>query len=164
MTLYINNVAQFIKFLKGCNLLKLLLILYKKEDEMPVYIWQRDAFRKFVAVESLGDKKITDDMIRHQRESMGMQSFWAFLQKWHEYYIKDPLLMSFGPKFKIESDNSGSNTVIYGYWGWNRWVVYNTGEMLLHRYSTQEEYIKEAKRQGFRIFPLNKKQLSFVYI
>ena len=130
---------------------------------MPVFIWQKDAFKKFVAVESLGSRKVTRDMICHQRESMGNSSFWAFLQRWNEYFIKDPKMASFKPEFSIGVGGGDRYEVIYGYWGWNRWVVCNTGEMLLLRWSSQEDYIKEAKRQGFRIFPVQKKQLSFSF-
>ncbi len=125
---------------------------------MPVYIWQKDAFLKFCEVESLGDESVKKDIIRNQR-TFGPVSFWAFLQKWHELHAECPDIEHW-QKYSIDSDVGkdknfmGNNPVIYGHGGWNRWLVYNDGEMMMSRLMAPgPEWIASAKFQGFRIFP-----------
>ena len=132
-------------------MLKLYLEL-KEEDEMPVFIWEKDAFLKFVEAESSGDKNIAASLIRHQRD-FGKCSFWAFYQRWQEMYVIDPEITKTQPSFSIDVEG---NYAIYGYGGWNRYMVLNTGEIVfLREFAERDEDLRLGEKAGFRISPVS---------
>ncbi len=118
---------------------------------MPVFIWQKSAFGKFIEVESRGDKEEAKKIIRHQRQSdLGDRSFWAFYQQWQEMYALNPEIVRHQPRFELNVNNNGA---IYGDGGWNRYTVRNTGEiMFVEAFTLPRRDIELAKKIGFRIF------------
>lgn len=118
---------------------------------MPVYIYDKDAFRKMMIVEGGGFRQNELDFVRHQR-SMESCSFWAFYRTWQEMYAQDPeFAKPSKPDFGITVDHSGA---IYGFWGWNRYSVRTTGEIVFLRYLARDrKSIEKAAELGFRIFP-----------
>ena len=119
---------------------------------MPVYIYDKDAFRKMMIVEGGGFRQNELDFVRHQCSSMGASSFFAFYQKWQEMYAQNPEFAEPSqPDFGIVVNHNGA---IYGFWGWNRYSVRTTGEIIFLRYlSRDRKSIEKAAELGFRIFP-----------
>ena len=118
---------------------------------MPVYIYDKDAFRKMMLVEGGGLRKSELNFVKHQCTPMEQCSFFAFYQKWQELYAINPKCVESRLDFRLTVDH---NDYIYGLWGWNRYSVRNTGEIIFLRYfSRDEDSIKKAAELGFRIFP-----------
>ncbi len=120
---------------------------------MPVFIYEKDAFRKIVCVEG--------PEYPHNQRNFGICSFRAFKNKWRRLYKADERLIDFRPVFGI---NVKGNGAIYGFGGWNRYVVLNTGEIMLLGPSVElPEDIVKARQVGFRIFAqdLTKKERSY---
>lgn len=117
---------------------------------MAVFIFEPDAFDKLVYVEGT-------DIIEHQK-NMGICSFWAFLKRWKEIDAECPELKN---KYPNESFDVKGNGAIYGWWGWNRYIVFYSGEIMMHWYFIESSMIDTLYRAieiGFRIFPDEIKQ------
>lgn len=109
---------------------------------MPVFIFEKEAFRKMVEVEG-------PDYSRNQM-NFGACSFRAFKNKWRRLAKASPNFIKYRPAFGIDVEG---NAAIYGYGGWNRYVVLNTGEIMFIEHSARTAaYIKKARAAGFRIF------------
>ena len=107
---------------------------------MAVFIYEKDAFQKIVAVEG-------EEYTRDQK-FFGSCSFSAFYQKWQELHAQDPNFIN-APEYFIEAE---WNSTIYGLGGWNRYLVRNTGEIFFVAAAGSLESIKRAKTQGFQIW------------
>ena len=108
---------------------------------MPVFIYEKDAFRKIVAVEN------SPDYVRQQR-TFGDCSFFAFFQKWQEMYVLDPDVVL---DEDVSLDVGGSGT-IYGHGGWNRYAVHGSGEIVFLRLQARDDdSIDRAIKERFRI-------------
>jgi hypothetical protein len=119
---------------------------------MPVFIYEPDAFEKMVQVEG--------DDFRRRKDADDSWSFNAFLKKWQSLDRTDPKFRKRRPYFAIDADQFGST--IYGWGGWHRYVVLNTGEILLIANSTQapetSAVLKQARKTGFRIWGVRRKK------
>lgn len=150
---------------------------YRQERKMPVFIYKPDAFEKMVKIEG------EDYRRRKSKESFGNCSFDAFLEVWEAIDKKYPDFRNDKPAFGIDVKGNGA---IYGLGGWNRYIVLNTGEIMLHRYfltsiadkeimnechkhlrewsieERLETMLQRIRKIGFRIFPddLRKKENS----
>lgn len=109
---------------------------------MTVYIYERDAFRKMVAVEG--------KYYPHNQKNFGICSFKAFKKKWKKLAkIND--FTDGKPPYAIDVEG---NRAIYGLCGWNRYLVLNTGEIMFLKAAARiPEDIEVARKIGFRIFP-----------
>ncbi len=108
---------------------------------MSVFIFEPDAFDKICQVEGEG-------YIENQK-NFGTYGFDAFKKHWEEVIGKDPSFKERGKDLAIKMKNS--NTAIYGFGGWNRYIVYYSGEIVfLESQAVSEEAIKRAKKVGFR--------------
>ncbi|MEK7212001.1 MAG: hypothetical protein AAB731_05225 [Patescibacteria group bacterium] len=122
---------------------------------MPVYIYDKDAFRKMMLVEGGGSRKNELDFVRYQCTftSEWECSFFAFYQKWQEEYARNPKLAE--EEFEYDISVNG-NCAIYGLSGWNRYSVRNTGEIFFLRHFVRYRDIwslKKATELGFTILP-----------
>jgi len=107
-----------------------------------VFIFEPDAFNKICQVE--GEGYIED------QEVFGVHGFSAFKKHWEKAISENPSLKERGKDLAIKMKNS--NTAIYGRGGWNRYVVYYSGEIVfLESQAVSEEAIKRAKKVGFKI-------------
>ncbi|OGD43052.1 hypothetical protein A2567_00225 [Candidatus Azambacteria bacterium RIFOXYD1_FULL_42_11] len=124
----------------------------KEEDlRMPVFIYEPDAFDKMIALEGENYRRFKG------KESFGVCSFDAFLEEWTRINSHNPEFKNYHPEFGI---GVGFNGAIYGWGGWNRFIVLNTGEILLHKGFVEPWHwanIKNARKIGFRIFPIDLK-------
>lgn len=112
---------------------------------MSVFIYESDAFEKFVYVEG--------EEVREHQKNMGICSFWAFLKKWKEIDAECPELKIKYPKGTLSVEGMGA---IYGWWGWNRYIVFCSGEIMMHSGFVGLSAIDTLYRAleiGFRIFP-----------
>lgn len=111
---------------------------------MSVFINESDAFDKLIQVEGKGHQDDRDFMMR---------SFKTFLKTWEALIEMSPELRDITPEWAIDA---GENSCIEGRGGWNRYVVLNTGEIMLHesfvRYKNPAT-IERAREVGFKIFP-----------
>ena len=113
-------------------------------DVMPVFIFEEESFEKLIEVEG-------EDYRRFRGKDMFKEvSFDAFLELWNSV-SQDQSLRNHRPEFALGVNSFGS--AIYGYAGWNRYVLLNTGELMLIEGSSTKDYIKKARDAGFRIFP-----------
>lgn len=112
---------------------------------MSVYIYEPDAFDKMVLVEGGEYRKYGT------RNHMGDASFEAFLELWLKRWTENPWFPSRRPRYVIQIDSCSVS--IYGFWGWNRYLVYNTGEIVLHEFFAEKSDIIEAEKAGFNIWP-----------
>ncbi|MBI5732948.1 hypothetical protein HY967_03245 [Candidatus Jorgensenbacteria bacterium] len=118
---------------------------------MPVFIYDTDAFEKLVAVEG--------KQYQERQNDHDAYSFNAFKEKWRKL---NDLNKSFTElqEFCIEIDNNSS---IYGFGGWHRYLVLNTGEIIFVKASCgggtfhQGQHTELAKKIGFRIWSTPKK-------
>lgn len=120
---------------------------------MPVFIQEKDAFRKMVLVEG--------PEYPYNQRNFGIHSFNAFKDRWEKSYKADKKLKGFRPVLGIHVKESSS---IYGFCGWNRYIVLNTGEIMLLGSSVElSEDIVKARQVGFRIFAqdLTKEEKSY---
>ncbi len=84
---------------------------------MSVFIYEKDAFEKIVAVEGPG-------YIKNQK-NFDDYSFSAFYKRWQELCGQDPNFINASEHFI----GVGLCCAIYGLGGWNRYLVRNTGEI-----------------------------------
>ena len=116
---------------------------------MSVFIHEPDAFDKLIKVEGGSSQDGRDYM---------MHSFEEFLKKWKALVKMDPGFRNITPELAI---NTEENSYIEGHGGWNRYVILNTGEIMLHesfvRYKDQVT-IERARKAGFKIFPTDLKR------
>jgi hypothetical protein len=108
---------------------------------MAVYIFESDAFDKICQVEG-------PDYARNQ-ESFGNCGFAAFKEQWEASCQRNPRIREYGWDVQMSLDDG--SRVIYGWHGWNRYVVYYSGEIAFLGGFSDDESIEEAKRAGFRI-------------
>ena len=109
---------------------------------MPVFIYEKDAFRKLIKVEG--------PEYPYNQRNFGICSYKAFKKKWKRIYGKNKEYRNFRLVFGIDVKG---NAAIYGFGGWNRYVVLNTGEIMLLGPSVENpDDIKKAREVGFRIF------------
>lgn len=118
-------------------------ILHGIGGVMPVFIYEKDAFRKIVAVEN-------DPAYVRQQRTFGDRSFFAFFQKWQEIYVlstqSTTILFA---DMAIDVDGAGT---IYGHGGWNRYVVYGSGEIsFLRLQARDQDSTDRAIKEGFRV-------------
>jgi hypothetical protein len=90
---------------------------------MSVFIYEPDAFEKMVKIEGEDYRRCKN------KESFDDCSFDAFLEAWEESLKRQPDFKDFRPEFGI---GVKGNQAIYGWWGWNRYVVLNSGEIMFH--------------------------------
>lgn len=111
---------------------------------MPVYIFEEDAFEKLVEVEGEGYRK------EKTKERFGICSFDAFLEEWNQNYKNRPSLRGNQERFAI---NVEENKAIYGFGGYNRYLVLNDGEIafLTPAARTIEDAVK-AEKIGFQMW------------
>ncbi|MCL5018594.1 MAG: hypothetical protein M1416_02390 [Candidatus Pacearchaeota archaeon] len=77
-------------------------------------------------------------------------SFDAFFEEWEKNYSKHPERRNYKPEFSIDVHGMHS---IYGWGGWNRYLVFNNGEIAFIRGLARFEFcVDDAKRAGFRIW------------
>lgn len=116
---------------------------------MPVYIYEKDAFPKFVEAECGGSKaNERKEFIETHAEKMGDFSFFSFLRRWYELYAQDP---------DIENDQTRAIDVngtakMRGLNGNNLYFVLHSGEIILAR--PKETSIKNLLwicKMGFRV-------------
>lgn len=116
---------------------------------MSVFIHEPDAFDKLIQVEGEGCQDGRDFM---------MHSFEEFLKKWEALVEMDLEFRNITPELAIDA---GENSYIEGHNGWNRYVILNTGEIMLHesfvRYKNSAT-IERAREVGFKIFPTDLKR------
>jgi len=126
---------------------------------MAVFIYEKDAFDKLLAVENFWHKHDYDKRGRG-KEFYGDSSFDAFLEKWNKLSEKTK---KYRPEFEIEVSSFGST--INGCCGWHRYIVLNSGEILFLRNSLRikndSAKIEKIREVGFRIFPEDKIKQSF---
>ena len=121
---------------------------------MPVYIDDRDAFRRLVIVESGLSVDQGREYLRHQK-NFGMCGFAAFRSEWRRAH-KPELRRS--KKYREVANEHDSvsvdkNGAIYGLGGWTRYTVRGDGEiMMIEGFQTSEQQIRLARIMGFRIF------------
>lgn len=84
-----------------------------------------------------------------QQKNFGPCSFDAFLEEWNEHFRDKKNLREEGKDLTM---SVGGNGAIYGSWGWNRYVVYFSGEIGFMRDIAHAEDIEKAEKIGFRIF------------
>ena len=119
---------------------------------MPVFIYERDAFRKMIAVEG-------PEYPRNQR-FFGSVSFGAAKREWDKFFRDNEELRNSRPEFVI-GITAQDVGIIYGLGGWNRYVVLNSGEIMLTGDMSSprcRKCIEPARRIGFRIFPIDIKR------
>lgn len=108
---------------------------------MSVFIFEPDAFDKICQVEG-------EEYIENQK-NFGNSSFDAFKRRWEEVISKKPSLKEEGKDMAITMGDG--NGAIYGLYGWNRYVVYYSGEIVfLESQAVSEKAIKRAREVGFR--------------
>ncbi len=108
---------------------------------MTVFIFEKDAFDKIIAVEGAGYSE--------QQENFGECSFNAFLEQWKKETNKNPELK----KVKDLFVGVNGNYSIYGLGGFNRYGVLYSGEIIFSReQAVSHEQVIRAGREGFRIF------------
>lgn len=107
---------------------------------MPVFIYEKDALQKMAEVE--GREWL------EQQEEFGMCSFGAFLNEWNKKFRDRPDLREEGKDLGMSVESNGA---IYGSWGFNRYLVYYSGEIVFLRCMSHDEEIKKAEKAGFRI-------------
>ncbi|MEK7630186.1 MAG: hypothetical protein AAB432_02260 [Patescibacteria group bacterium] len=113
---------------------------------MPVFIFQKNAFKKMIQVEGEG--------FRERENDTDDYSFKAFHDHWKNLSKNNK---RYSPRVKAEFTISvHDSSTIYGFGGWHRYVVMNNGEILLIKSSVlkwkQEWILKKAKKVGFKIF------------
>lgn len=107
---------------------------------MPVFIYEPDVLEKLVEIEGPEYQRCA------KKEYFGNCAFEAFLEKWNTVFRDNEPLRRAKP-FAIDVERTGA---IYGVWGWNRYIVLNTGEILLIESLSYPEFVEQAKRAGFR--------------
>ena len=114
---------------------------------MPVYIDQPDAFERICQVEN----EIYENYGRPEvQKNMGCCSFSSFKKVWEEAVGRNPELKTKGANMGISVDGNGA---IYGAYGYNRYTVRYSGEILFIRaLAINSEFIAKAEKAGFRIF------------
>ena len=120
---------------------------------MAVYIYDENAFEKFVLVEG-------EEYWEYKSEKeFGDYSFDAFFKQWRKickrslwwYRFKRRLSIPFR-KYNLGISTPSGNAAIYGLWGWNRYAVRENGEILFIKLlSEYEEDIQKAQKVGFRL-------------
>lgn len=108
---------------------------------MSIFIFESDAFDKICRVEG--------ERYAEQQKNFDTCSFSVFKEKWEELIAGDPTL-------KEEEDMHFSvdgNYAIYGKGGYNRYIVYFSGEIVFldAAAADQSEDIERAREIGFRI-------------
>lgn len=110
---------------------------------MPVYIFDPDAFEKLVAVEGEEYRRLGT------KESLGDYSFEAFKESWYCLWKRNFWFPSHRPIFPIHSGPFAVS--IYGWWGWHRYAVYNSGEIrFILGFEISKEHVRKTKEVGFR--------------
>lgn len=112
---------------------------------MPVFIYEPDAFEKMVKVEGEEYRRV------RTKEEFGICSFDAFLEEWKklEQHPNFKDFKDFRPEFGIGVEG---NHAIYGWWGWNRYIVLNSGEMVFHSGFLTEVADEEIMSERHRYF------------
>ncbi|MBI4708758.1 MAG: hypothetical protein HY764_00970 [Candidatus Portnoybacteria bacterium] len=107
---------------------------------MPVFIYEPDAFKKICLVEG-------PDYAENQKD-FGICGFDAFKKRWEEAIKQNPALKETEGCYAISVD---SNSAIYGWGGYNRYIVFYSGEILFSsNHAINEAALKLAKEVGFR--------------
>ena len=109
---------------------------------MPVYIFEENALEKIIEVEGERYRRFSTE------KEFQTCSFEAFLKKWNEDCKDYPEIINYRPCFGISVEGNGA---IYGWGGWNRYILYNSGEIALLNPSSIPEDIEKAKKVGFRM-------------
>jgi hypothetical protein len=119
---------------------------------MSVFIYEKDAFKKFIEVECGDDEQEKNSFIS-QHNNFGCCSFSAFLKEWQEFHERN---REENPEYfdkYIMCLSVDGNGAIYGNGGYDRYAVSNTGEMLfIERLARNEEAKDRAKKAGFNFF------------
>ena len=110
---------------------------------MAVYIYEKDAFDKMVKVEG------EEFRCCKSKNVAGICSFDAFLEEWLKVFANNSYLRNRNPGFGI---NVNQNGAIWGWHGWNRYIVLSSGEITFLMPASNSEYIEKAKKAGFRMF------------
>ena len=110
---------------------------------MPVSIDKPDALDKMAQVEGSDYPELQKKYKEHSFDVF--KKFWEKLAKEQpERIVSKPTTIS--PTVRAST--------IYGWHGWNRYVLLNTGEIMFHPVAARsKEDIKKAKKAGFRMFP-----------
>ncbi len=112
---------------------------------MSVFIYEPNAFDKMCYAEG-------PDYLWNQR-NFGICSFSAFLKEWRRIDEESPTLKIEYPNSTFDVDGNGA---IYGFGGWNRYIVCLSGEIMMHCGFVEPFMIDtlwRALEKGFRIFP-----------
>lgn len=99
---------------------------------MPVYIYEKDAFRKFVEAEcGCGETNEPErkEFIETHAEKMGDFSFFSFLRRWYELYAQDPDM----EKDQTRAIDVNGTAKMRGLNGNNLYFVLHSGEIVLAR-------------------------------
>jgi hypothetical protein len=109
---------------------------------MSVFIYEPDAFAKICQVEG-------PEYLKNQKNFRN-RSFAAFKKHWDRMIARNPELKELGKDCTI---SVAGNPAIYGWWGWNRYLVYYSGEIVfLDDLAINSEATKRAREIGFTIF------------
>ena len=107
---------------------------------MPIFIYEPDALERLVEIEGPEYRRCA------KKEYFGDCALEAFLEKWNTVFRDNEPLRRARP-FAIDVKGTGA---IYGVGGWNRYIVLNTGEIMLIKFLSYPKFIERAKRAGFR--------------
>lgn len=120
---------------------------------MAVFIFDDDALQRMAAVEG---PRCGDEWLRHMADGflVGPCAF----PTWKEWYMREVwpdreqlMRKRLGdePVFPRVTPLAGS---IYGWWGWNRYRLLFSGEIVfLKRFAREDECAQRAREQGFRV-------------
>jgi hypothetical protein len=119
---------------------------------MALFIWQKNALEIMAKIEG-------EDWLRHVKD-FGDCGFEAFFNEWKKLnYSKDSLarMQTEDPrKFFLRQTtfiSFNGNSAIYGYWGWNRYLVSFLGEIIFNEaFCADKEKIEQVKSLGIRLF------------
>jgi hypothetical protein len=108
---------------------------------MPVFIYEPDAFDKICQFEG-------NEYEANQRD-WNTSNFTAFKKVWEEDCKDNQWVREQGKDMAISARDG--NGAIYGWHGWNRYLVYCSGEIVFLGDMSYKEAINKAKNIGFRI-------------
>ncbi|MCK4859935.1 MAG: hypothetical protein KAS87_05195 [Candidatus Omnitrophica bacterium] len=108
---------------------------------MSVFIFEPDAFAKLCQVEG-------EEYREEAKENFSDSSFNAFKKHWEDVNSKNPEIKE---ECKDVAIKINKNPSIYGLGGYNRYIVYYSGEIVLLKSSAKNRiYIERAKEVGFK--------------
>jgi len=121
---------------------------------MPVFIYQDDALEKLCIVEGADFARWSDDPSEC--------SFGSNLSNWKKSVGENPHPIWLDPDVANTTfwgRPGTSEGVLYGLWGWHRYLVFCSGEIVFLRYFCEitcvywKEHLELARKMGFRISP-----------